>query len=228
MLGQHVVIAADSQPDGPVFPVIDPGIGNREEVQVNHVVQCSYGALRYIGYLLLICKFQSSKREAGKVAHHEFARLCNRHHHRLPIYLFNLLLHLLDGAHILRDLRTQVAAVDDSLVAVGISAVYRIPVERKRRPRLHRAFDDQSYNILDRNDPFLYPGIPDAVLIPFFPVFSKIIFQRIAFHRQYLMRTHQIPVSFDVIPCFLPEVVRIADCREYVVSLHPVVPVIRP
>ena len=37
--GQQMVIAADAKADGPIVEVVDPGIGNRKIVQVDHVVK---------------------------------------------------------------------------------------------------------------------------------------------------------------------------------------------
>ncbi|MPN32993.1 hypothetical protein SDC9_180476 [bioreactor metagenome] len=37
--GQQMVIAADAKADRPVVEVVDPGIGNRKIVQVDHVVK---------------------------------------------------------------------------------------------------------------------------------------------------------------------------------------------
>ena len=40
------------------------------------------------------------------------------------------------------------------------------------------------------------------------------------------MGTHQVPVRIDLLLCQLPEQVRIADCRKYVMRLHTIVSIV--
>ena len=111
-------------------------------------------------------------------------------------------------------------------MSIWIHAVDMIPIKCKRRSGLHCAFDNQPDNVFNRNDSLFNPIILHTVQIFFFPRFSITVFQRIALHRQNLVRTHQIPVSLDIVSCLLPKIIRVADRREHIMRLHPVIPII--
>lgn len=117
---QQVVVAAHTQADGTVLPIVDLGVGNREEVEVDDVVQRTHRAFGDRAQARADRHVDMAQRQTGQVAHHERARLRHGNHHLLAVHVLDALLELLDGAHVLRDLGTQVAAVDHASVLVRV------------------------------------------------------------------------------------------------------------
>ena len=226
VLGKHVVIAAHTQPNRPILPVVDFGIGQGEEVQVNDVVQGPDGTFRDILQGRIIVHINMPQGQAGQVTDHKFTRLGYRHHHVFAVNAFNPLVLEGNGAHILGNFRAQVGAINHPLVLVWIGPVDRIPVKGKGRPCFHAALNDQANNVLNGQDPFGNPMVRYTVQVFFPPFISVGIFQGIALNRLDFMGAHEVPVPFNVVPGLLPKIIRITDRREHIMRLQPVVPII--
>ena len=226
-LRQHVMVPAHAQADGPVLPVVDLGVRHGEEVEVDDVVKRPHRAFGDVRQLLRVVHVYMAKREAGQVAHDKRARLRHCDHHLLTVDVLDTLLHLLDGAHVLRDLGAQVAAVDDAFVLVRVRAVHRVAVERERRARFHRALDDEADDVLDGDDALLDARVGHAFQVLARPFLAEAVLKRIPLHRQNLVRAHEVPVALYVVARLLPKVVGVADGGEHVVRLHAVVAVVR-
>ena len=226
-LRQHVVVPAHAQADGPVLPVVDLSVRHGEEVEVDDVVERAHRAFGDVRQLLRIVDVDVAERQAGQVAHDERARLRHGDHNLLAVDVLDALPHLLDGAHVLRDLGAQVAAVDDALVLVRVRPVHRVAVERERRARFHRTLDDETDDVLDGDDALLDARIGHAFEVLLRPLLAETVLERVAFHRGDFVRAHEVPVALDVVARLLPEVIGVADGGEHVVRLHAVVAVVR-
>ena len=107
--------------------------------------------------------------------------------------LLNFGLNRFDLTHILRDFGTEVGAIDNPLVAIGISAVGMIPVKDERRTGFDGGFKDEPYQLFNGDFAFGNTSVIDAIPIAFFPFFAVKIFQRIALYIQNFVRAHEVP-----------------------------------
>ena len=221
-----MMVAADAKADAAVFVVGHLRIFQGIEIQVDHIVQRADCRLHRFLHIFLVLHGQIAEGEARKVADHEIARPRARHHNGIAVFGAYLRGNMLDGRHILRDLRAEVGAVDHPRMSVGIHPVHRVAVKGEGRARFHRRAQHQPNNILDRHGALGNARVVYAVRIPLFPFVPVIVLQRIALDGQNLVRTHQVPRRVDILIRQFPEQVGIADGGEHVVGLHAVVAVV--
>ena len=225
-LCQHMVIAADAKADAAVFVVREPGVFQWVEVQVDDVVQRADGRLHRTLHVGLVLHGKISKGEAGQIADHELAGAGGRYHHRIAVLRLHRGADMLDGRHILGDLRAEVGAVDHARMAVGVHAVDGVAVKCEGRASFHRRAQHQPHDILDGDGALFDAGVTDAVQIPFLPLLAPIVLQCVALDGENLMWTHELPRRVKIFLRQFPEQIGIAHGRKHVVRLHAVVAVV--
>ena len=63
---------------------------------------------------------------------------------------------MLDGSHVLCDLRAEIGAIDHSRVAVWVHTIYAVAVEGEGRAGLHCRAKHQPHDVLDGDACLLY------------------------------------------------------------------------
>ena len=74
---------------------------------------------------------------------------CGRHHNCVAVLRVHLSADGLDGCHVLRDLRTEIGAIDHSRVAVCVHMIYTVAIESEGCAGLHCRAKHQPHNVLD-------------------------------------------------------------------------------
>ena len=225
-LCQHMVIAADAKSNAAVFVVREPGVFQWVEVQVDDVVQCPHRRLHRALQVGIVLHGKISEGEAGQIADHELAGAGDRHHHRIAVLRPHLGADMLNGRHILGDLRAEVGAVDHARMAVGVHAVDGVAVKCEGRAGFHRRAQHQPHDILDGDGALFDAGVTDAVQIPFLPLLAPIVLQRVALDGEDIVGTHEMPRRVKIFLRQFPEQIGIAHGRKHIVRLHAVVAVV--
>ena len=224
---QQVVITARAEPDRAIARVRDPRIRHGVEIQIDHVVERAHERGDDELHLGGVAEIDSAQHERSEIADDEIARARLFDDDDVPVLRFDGRRDAFDGAHVLRDFRAEVRAVNDAAGTVGIRAVHRVAVEREGRSRLDRGFQNEPHEIPQRNFRLADARVVHAVAVALFPFFAVKIFQRVAFDGADFVRTHQVPFLRKVFSRHFPEKIRVADRREHVVRLHAVVAVVR-
>ncbi|MPM51929.1 hypothetical protein SDC9_98681 [bioreactor metagenome] len=199
VLREHVMIAADPQPDRAIFEIVHLRIRHGEKVEVNDVIQRADHIARQ-RLQLFAAQVDLPQRETREVADHKVARLGGGDDDGLAVYADDLLTHVRNAAHVLRNLRAEIAAIDHALVVVRVCAVYRIPVEDKRRSGLDCALEDHAHELLDRNHALFDAAVGDAVAVARLPLLAPEVLQTISLHGGDVMRAHKIPAALMTSP----------------------------
>ena len=184
------------------------------------------GSLGHAGHGVVVLHGQTTEREAREVAHHEVAGARGGHDHRITVLGLDLAADLLDGARVLCDLRAQVGAVDDTVLRVGVRGIHRIAHEGEGRAGLHGALEDQAHEVFQQHGALGDARIGHAVAVAALPFLAVVVLQRIALHREDVVRAHEVPVPIQTLLGHLPEKIGVAHCREHVVGLHAIVAVV--
>ena len=133
---------------------------------------------------------------------------------------------MLDGRHVLCDLRAEIGAIDHSRVAVWVHTIYAVAVEGEGRAGLHCRAKHQPHDVLDGDAALSDARVIDAVQIPLLPFRTPVILQCVALDREDLMRTHEMPRRVYVLLRQSPEEIRIAHGGKHIMRLHAVVAVV--
>ena len=147
MLCQHVMVAADSQTNTSVPPVCHLGIGKGIKIQVYNIVQRPDRAGYDLLHLPAPCDINVPQTKTGQITNHKFSGPGSVHDHRIPVLVHDFRGYCFNGLHILGNLSAKIGAIDHSLMAVGVCAVYQVPVKSKGSPCLHRRLEDHPYHI---------------------------------------------------------------------------------
>ena len=206
--------------------VREPGVFQRVEVEVDDVVQRADGRLHRALHVGIVLHGKISKGEAGQIADHELAGAGGRHHHRVAVLRLHRGADMLDGRHVLRDLRAEIGAIDHARVAVGVHAVDGVAVKGEGRAGLYRRAQHQPHDVLDGDGTLFDAGVTDAVQIPFLPLLAPIVLQRVALDGEDIVGTHEMPRRVKIFLRQFPEQIGIAHGRKHVVRLHAVVAVV--
>ena len=225
-LCQHVVVAADAQADAAVLLIGKPRVFQRVEVEVDHIIQCADGRFHRAFHIGLVLHRQITERQTRQVADHKLTGACGRHHHCVAVLRVHLSADMLDGRHVLRDLRAEIGAIDHSRVAVWVHTIYAVAVEGEGRAGLHCRAKHQPHDVLDGDAALFDARVIDAVQIPLLPFCTPVILQCVALDREDLMRTHEMPRRVYVLLRQSPEEIRIAHGGKHIMCLHAVVAVV--
>ena len=169
---------------------------------------------------------RGTERQTRQIADHKLTWACGRHHYCVAVLRVHLSADVLDGCHVLRDLRTEIGAIDHSRVAVWVHMIYTVSIESEGRAGLHCRAKHQPHDVLDGDAALFDARVIDAVQIPLLPFCTPVILQCVALDREDLMRTHEMPRRVYVLLRQSPEEIRIAHGGKHIMRLHAVIAVV--
>ena len=183
MFCQHMVITTDTQTNRTIRLVGQFCIRKRIEIQIDYIVQSTYGSMDNTAEFLLIFHINISQRKRCQITNHKLSGFCSVHYNSFAINRFCLLADGRNGTHILCNFCTQIGAINHTLVSVWIHFVNMVTVKGKWSSCFHCRFNNQSNEFFDWNDAFRDTVVSHTIKISFFPFFSVIILQSITFYR---------------------------------------------
>ncbi len=229
--GKQVMPAERAQADRAVLAVGDGRLRHRQLVEVDHVVQHPHldrhQALQHVaGQQVRGGRDRAAQVDRGQVAHHEIAGLFGRH----DLVAADHLLDHAGGAHVLQDLRAQIAGVDAAGMLVRVHPVHFIPVEHEGIAGLQLADHDPLEQVdgLDRPPADPLVGHHLLVLLAEAALAALLIVEVLqvpTLDPLHLIRIEQIPVTAPLDR--LHEQVRQAHRGEHIVRAQALVAVVQ-